>query len=900
MSKDLPVGLKSQLETLLGDRVRFNKVERLSYSHDMGVLPSQVMKLIDNMPEAVAQPVSPEEVAIIAKLASQYEWPLIPRGSATSGFGGALPVRGGIVLDFVRMNKLIEVDEINLTVTVEPGMVWGELQKSLNARGYGLRLYPSSAPSATVAGWIAQGGSGFGSYEYGFCGENIIAVDVILPDGSTQTFRDDKVKFVYGLCGITGIISKVSFKIKNYAEEIPVLIAFENLRDAAAALKAIKEQQLPLWSVTMTTPDYIKLKQEVSQHRILPEDKYYLTLVYTKGIADSYISSLGPIISAYHGQIFPEDQAKAEWGERFFPMRFKKLGPSLIAAEVIVPIDKLAEFVSEVEKKFKGHFALEGTMIHHDKMAVLGFMLADERKAGFPMAYASSLTVMEIGEKMGGRVPSLGLYFAEKAKTVLGEKLLQEIWTFKTQIDPNGTLNPGKAMPGSIDKNSPRVLNTAMALANTGKGVMSLVGKVVDKVQGDKFYSPLDEGMTHDAFSCALCGYCRNVCTVFDASPWESISPRGKYYLLTQYIKGNIQMDEELGRVLSACTTCKRCDEVCQIKAHNAHNWMSLRPCFHANGLENIGLSQIRENVLGTGNFWGVPAAAKFNWLDVPTQEQGKIGFWAGCWANVVMPNMPQNVTRILDKAGVEFVHFGAGESCCGLYLALGGYLDDFNKQARQNLAVFKAAGVETVLLTCPGCYATFSENYHALAKEMGMDLKFRHIVSYLSELIEQGQLKLTEPLDLKVTYHDSCHVGRWFGHYEEPRTIINAIPGVELLEMPHNRENGLCCGLVAAFDSLPTAGHSGMKRVSEAEGTGADFLVTNCAGCGSQFNATSCGMQTRVRQKDLSELVAQAMGIEVQDPTENVGNFMGAVVEILADSKLVKTGALKKNENVD
>ena len=182
----------------------------------------------------------------------------------------------------------------------------------------------------------------------------------------------------------------------------------------------------------------------------------------------------------------------------------------------------------------------------------------------------------------------------------------------------------------------------------------------------------------------------------------------------------------------------------------------------------------------------------------------------------------------------------------------------------------------------------------------MGMNIKFQHAVSFLSDLIEQGQLQFNKPLDYKLTYHDSCHLGRWLGYYEEPRNIINAIPGVELIEMPHNKEKGLCCGLVAAFDSLPTAGHAGMKRISEAEGTGADFLITNCAGCGSQFNATSCAMQTKVRQKDLSDLVAEAMGIKVQDPTENIGNFMGAMVEILGTSKLVKTSTLNEKEKVD
>ncbi|ADG81421.1 FAD-binding and (Fe-S)-binding domain-containing protein [Thermincola potens] len=890
--KELPVALKKKLEELFGDRVRFNKVERLVYSHDMGVLPSQVMKLIDTMPDAVAQPVSEEEVIAATNLAREFSWPLIPRGSGTSGFGGALPTRGGIVLDFVRMNRIIAVDEHNLTVTVEPGVVWGDLQEYLQAKGFDLRLYPSSTPSATVAGWVAQGGSGYGSFEYGFCGENIVSVDVVTTEGITRSYAGEELKFVNGLCGITGIITKVTVKIKEKDEDVVVLAAFDKLNDAAEALRMIRQQAVPLWSATMSTPAYIRLKQKASQHIVLPEDRYFLLFVYPKTRRTAVEMALKGIIASCHGELMREALAREEWNERFYPMRFKKLGPTLIATEVIVPIDRLSEFVSEVERKYKGEFALEGTMIHNDKISILGFMLSDERKAGFPLAYTNSLTVIEIGEKLGGRVFTLGLYFADKAKDVLGENLVNEIWAYKQKIDPQGILNPGKIIPSSLDKNSPaKTLSKAMSLANAGKGLIGLAGKFMNKVQGDDFASPLSPQITNDTFACALCGYCRNTCTVFDAVPWESNSPRGKYYLLTQYIKGNIQLDEEVSKALFSCTTCAKCDKVCQIQAHNAHNWMSLRPCFHANGLENTGLAGVRENVLKTGNFWGVPADQKFKWLDVPTLKKGKIAYWAGCWANIVMPNMPRNITRIFNKIGVEFVHFGEGETCCGLYLALGGYMDDFTGLVKKNLEMFKEAGIETMVFSCPGCFATFSENYPAIAQQLGTEcnIKFRHVTVFLSELINQGKLKFDRPVNCKVTYHDSCHVGRWFGHYEEPRSVIKAIPGVELVEMPHNRENALCCGLVSAFDSLPTVQHAGIKRVSEAEGTGADFLITNCAGCGSQFNATSCAMQTRVRQKDFTDLVAEALGIETEDPTENIGRFMGAAVEMLQTSTMVK-----------
>jgi Fe-S oxidoreductase/FAD/FMN-containing dehydrogenase len=891
MTKNMPADFISRLTLLLGERIRFNKVERLVYSHDMGVMPAQVVKMIDNMPDAVAQPISPEELSAIVKLAAEFQHPLVPRGSGTSGFGGALPVQGGIILDFVRMNKIISIDDKDLTVTVEPGVIWEDLHRYLQERSFSLRLYPSSAPSATVAGWVAQGGSGFGSYEYGPCKEALVAVSVILPDGSTRTFEHDELKFVYAMCGITGIISQVTLKIKPYEKEIPMAVAFATLNHAVQALQSIRRQGIPLWSVSMSTPDYIKLKQDVLHHQVLPADKYLLTLVYMQGMNNEHLNQLNQIVSDNNGQILPQATAEEEWNARFEPMRFKRLGPTLIASEVIIPLDKLVDFVSEIERRYKGHFALEGTMIQHDKMAVLGFMLSDERKLGYPMAFTNSLTVLEIGEKLGGTVPGFGLYFADKARDILGEKVVDEIWAYKNQIDPNGLFNPGKAMPGSLDQNSPKMLRTAMNLANKGKSMIGLVGRLVDIVQPDSFNSPLDDHLTHDAFACASCGYCRNECTVFNASPWESISPRGKYYLLSQFIKGNIELDEEVSRALFSCTTCKKCDEVCQIKAHNAHNWLSLRPCFHANGLENTGLAQIRENVLSTGNFWGVPAHEKFKWLDVPAQKTGKIGFWAGCWANVVMPNMAQNVTRILNKAGIDFVHFGEGESCCGLYLTLGGYMKDFTEQVKKNLQVFNEAGVDTVIFTCPGCYATFSEFYPAMAQQLGMEcnIKFRHIVSFLSELVDRQKLGFEKELDYKLTYHDSCHVGRWFGHYDEPRNIIAAIPGVQLAEMEHNREKSLCCGLVAAFDSLPTAGHSGVKRITEAEKTGADFIVTNCAGCGSQFNATSCAMQTRVRQRDLSELVAEAMGLTVQDPTDNISHYMSQVAQLLQNSKLTR-----------
>ncbi|MBS3970598.1 MAG: FAD-binding oxidoreductase [Clostridia bacterium] len=890
MKSNLSTKQMARIQEVFGERVRFNKVERIVYSHDMGIMPEQIRGLMECVPDAVVQPINEEEVIALCKISCEENIPLVPRGAGSAGFGGSVPAKAGVVVDFVRMNQILAIDTEKMTAYVQPGVIWSNLEKELNKRGLALRAYPSSANSSTVAGWVAQGGSGYGSYEFGDCSQNIISADVVLPNGELKTFSGEDLKYIYSLCGITGMIVKVEVKAREKDEESVILSAFPDMESTAKFLNELSKKKILLWNVSLTTPAYTALKQKALEHYVLPEDQYLVTMVFPKPRRSSVEKQIQDLTAFYNGKIMREKLAKEEWEDKFYPMRFKKLGPTLVASEVVIPIKEVESFVREIERKYKGEFALEGTMVGTDQISILGFMLADERKFGFPLAYACALDVIDTGEKYGGKVFSIGMYFTDRARNFYGVQQLDEIWRYKQSIDGENLMNPGKIIPPSIDKNSPtKKLATAMKVANAGSGLIGLAGRLLSKWQGNNFESPLDEHLTDDTFSCAMCGYCRNVCTVFDAIPWESNSPRGKYFLLNQYIKRKIPMDDEVGKALYACTTCKKCDTVCQIRAHNAHHWMALRYEFYKNKLHNTGLEFIRNNVLTTGNFWGIPAQERLKWLDVSTETHGKIAYWSGCWAATIMDNMAQNTTRILSHLEIPFVHYGEDERCCGLYLALGGYKKDFQGLVKSNLEMFKKSGVETIVFSCPGCYATFNENYPQMALEMGLEcnIRFKHIVVYLSELIADGKLTFATPLEQKVTYHDSCHVGRWFGHYHEPRNVILAIPGLELREMEHVKEQGLCCGLVSAFDSLPSVAHSGMTRVREAEATGAEYLVTNCAGCGSQFNATCHAMGTKVKQMDLTELVARALGIPTNDPSEKIGAYMGQCVELLKDSVL-------------
>ncbi|MGE5422465.1 MAG: FAD-binding oxidoreductase, partial [Ignavibacteriales bacterium] len=167
---------RPDLESRFGPRVNFDELERKIYAHDMGVMPSMIKPLVGNpIPDGIVQPISEEELIDLVNLARERRFNLTPRGKATSGYGGVLPVQGGLVVEFTRMKKIIAIDAEQMTVTVEPGVVWKELEYHLNKVGLTLASYPTSFPASTVGGWLAQGGAGIGSYEFGYFRDNVIS-----------------------------------------------------------------------------------------------------------------------------------------------------------------------------------------------------------------------------------------------------------------------------------------------------------------------------------------------------------------------------------------------------------------------------------------------------------------------------------------------------------------------------------------------------------------------------------------------------------------------------------------------------------------------------------------------------------------------------------------------------
>lgn len=873
---------RAQLKERFGKRVAFDRVERTLYGHDVASMPEMITKLFETLPDAVAQPVNVEEVRFLVRLSRESGVPLVPRGAATSGYGGAVPAQRGIVVDFTRMSRLVSVDAVAKTVTVEPGMNWAELERKLAEHDLATRLYPTSAPGATVAGWVAQGGAGIGSFEYGFIKDNVVSAEVVTPDGEVRLMQGPDLGLVTDAEGITGLITQVTLALRERDEDVPILAGFPNLAELNACLVEVSASSLPLWHVGFSSPEFVRRKQEATDESHLPVDTPLALFVFPKRKGEAVLPGLRRLVEAHDGRFFGEELARHEWEERFYPMRLKRLGPSLIPSEAAIPVAKIAAVAKDAGREIKG-IAIEGIVAARREATLLAFLTGDERTLAYTIGFSKSLFMKDIALRHGGRPYTTGLFFTDEAEQAMGKAQVEQLRRFKQEHDPEGLMNPLKVLPSG----KTALLKAAMSAARLGKPFLPLAEKVLP-AQGRP--SPkLPESVVNAAYACAQCGYCNNVCTLFGGDGWESASPRGKWTFLKEYAEGKVPMTQGMVDKLLMCTTCKRCDPVCQVKLPIERLWQEMRGFLvHEQGhgtipaFEMMGAAFEQEH-----NIWAGLREDRDAWLpkDVQPAEKGEICYWAGCTASYVETNVAQNAVHILKEAGVDFTYLGKDEACCGVPFLMSGKWDVWEAAVRHNLGELKKRGVKTVVASCPGCWVTLSHHYKEWAKKLGLeyDLEVRHITEFTEELVKQGKLQFKQGDERKVTWHDPCHIGRHGGIYEAPRQVLQAIPGVELVEMEHNRENARCCGSVLTrVGAPPTADTIGGQRLAEAEAVGAEALVTTCPCCEVQLQVSADNLGSKVPVEDWSDLVAGALGYDVKETSNYVRQLWGVFAQAL------------------
>ena len=455
------------------------------YSHDIAALPGIVNDMIDVQAEAVAQPTSSEVVSNLLKYCKENNIQVTPRGHGTSGYGGALPTEGGLVVEMTRMNQIYNIDKASMTIEIGAGIIWGRLIELLEDEGLSVPAYPSSAPSCTVGGWIAAGGAGIGSTKYGGIKEQIVEMEVVLPDGSIirtsvpedtllneekpePLFKGDEsfyweseenlhpkkesTSLFVDSNGALGIITKVVMKVIPLRSIKPMTISFPNKEQTIGAMQAILRITRPFY-LHFITDEFYGMLQEVDK---APDTTgKWLVLCALEGTEDENNDNADKIISAmtmFHGTIESEEISHHEWDERFYPLRMKRLGPSIAPSEVYVPLNKMIDFMDHCDKHFKGErMAMEGAVNHLNEVAVLAWFLDDERRRIlFLFGWYRSLDVINLGIKNGGRPYSIGMWNVALARSYYGKEEYTKIAKLKHKTDSKSYLNSHKVFPGPL------------------------------------------------------------------------------------------------------------------------------------------------------------------------------------------------------------------------------------------------------------------------------------------------------------------------------------------------------------------------------------------------------------------------------------------------------------------
>jgi Fe-S oxidoreductase len=341
--------------------------------------------------------------------------------------------------------------------------------------------------------------------------------------------------------------------------------------------------------------------------------------------------------------------------------------------------------------------------------------------------------------------------------------------------------------------------------------------------------------------------------------------------------------------VIYKCTLCGACDTMCKrnIDLEILEVLKGLREKVFKERKELKAHSSMVKSTRSHDNPWSKPKSVKTGWAKGFPVKSVKHGvntlFYVGCLPEGKSQyRLPQLALKILAKAKIDVGLLGTEEKCCGSLAYQVGDREVSVDLIRKNIETFNEIGIQELITSCAMCYGMFKAVYPAYGK---LNFKVFHIVEYVDRLIRDGLLQFSKATDLKVTYHDPCHLGRqgepyihWegtrtefgrlvppkefrrgtFGVYEPPRNILRSIPGVELVEMDRIKENAWCCGSGGGVKTTyeDFALWTANERLEEVKATGVNGLVTCCPHCEQNFSDAIKQSGAKIKIYDVLDLV--------------------------------------------
>lgn len=580
--------LTKEFKKIAGDlKIIDTKDEKLIYSHDIGDLPSLLTNTLFNiLPHFIVQPENEEDIKKIFRFANDKKIPVIPRGTASWGFGGVIPVNGGIVIDLSPFRKIIDFDKKNRSITAEAGARWSDIDNVVKKEGLSLQTYPSSKFS-TVAGWIATGGYGINSFKYGHISKQVESIKVITPSGEVKKLTPNDAEFDYFVSseGQFGIISEVTLALRETPKTShPRLFYFKNDKSAFEFIENFTKDKIVSKEIIPNVIRFLDKNHMEDTDNIIHADvfkKKASVLVEFDNPDDDkkfkkYLSSTDATIDEA-----PHYAASYLWNERLFGMKTKRLGPTILASEVTIPINKTAGFIEKAKKighNFGVEVGIDSYILDEKEALVMATFLCDSRKLKYFINLAMISILTRTAVSMGAKPYGLGIWNAPFINNLFDSKELLKLLDYKKKVDPNNIMNRGKFfrvgskwlnIPSIIFK--PSIFNTAIGTMVT---LSPVLGKIITLILGkNKKVDKLDIKLSTHA--CAKCGNCIAVCPAYLITNNEKVTAKGKVALAKKLLSGKHITKKESDSAF-LCMHCKACEEVCQTNLELIPIWESI------------------------------------------------------------------------------------------------------------------------------------------------------------------------------------------------------------------------------------------------------------------------------------------------------------------------------------
>ena len=573
-----------EFRKIAGDvKVIDKAAEREQYSHDIGDLPAIMTKtLFTTMPDFVVQPKNVDEIKKVLAFANDRKISVVPRGAASWGFGGVIPTRGGIVIDLSPFRNILALDVAKKTVTVQAGARWSDIDILAKKSGLCLMTYPSSKFS-TVGGWVSTGGIGINSFRYGHISKMIVSLTVITGNGEVKKLSptDPEFKYFVSTEGELGIIVEVTLKLRDVPQgTYPHLLYFKGDAEAYEFIAAFLKDA----DANKITPDTIRFLDENSMGDI---NEIMRSGVFKKSAAVliEFSSSEGDghflQYLAKNGKIeeAPAYVSSYLWNERLFGMKTKRLGPSILASEVIIPMKSAAAFIAKAKKighNFGVEITIDSYIMDADKALVMATFLTDSRRKKYFINIPLVAIITKAAVSLGAEPYGLGLWNAAFVHNLFNKTRYQELRAYKMKTDPNNILNTGKFF-GTGSKGvtalvfKPGFFGPAMQIMGAWSPV---VGRTATAFLGkDKKISNLDYELNLHA--CAKCGNCLAECPAYLVTGNEAVTAKGKIALAKKLLSGQ-KVTQEEATTAFMCMHCKGCEEICQTNLELMNLWDAL------------------------------------------------------------------------------------------------------------------------------------------------------------------------------------------------------------------------------------------------------------------------------------------------------------------------------------